>query len=154
MKSLVIAALAIVLLGSYSFVYACRGSKAARTAKAPASPTAVASFVSLPAPTEAVVVCKTVRAVAPLTVCKTVESLAPLTVDVDVDVPVESLGSMHAIHIRGTAIERSTESTGPVSTVVRTAKVAATLGRAFVTTIGAVFGSIVDAALNARAALV
>jgi hypothetical protein len=143
MKSSLIAALALVLLGTYSFVYACRESKPARTAKAPASPSAVASFAALPTPSPDAIV-----------VCKTVQSVAPVTLDVDVDVPVEALGSMRAIHIHGIAIEKAAECANPVDTVRRTAKVAATLGRAFVTTVGAVFGSLVDAALNARAALV
>ena len=42
----------------------------------------------------------------------------------------------------------------PTQTVRRTAKVAATLGRALVTTVGAVVGSLVDAAVGATAGLV
>jgi hypothetical protein len=42
----------------------------------------------------------------------------------------------------------------PTQTVRRTAKVAVTLGRALVTTVGAVVGSLVDAAFDATASLV
>ena len=72
-------------------------------------------------------------------VCKTVQSVAPIAIEVEV--PSEAFHMTRVIHIRGAAAKHAenTEAT-PVGTVIRTAKVAATLGRAFVTTVGAVLG--------------
>jgi len=85
-------------------------------------------------------------------VCKTVQQAAPIAIEVEV--PHERLQMAKVIHIRGAAIQASHDETTAVDTVKRTAKLAATLGRAFVTTIGAVFGSLVDAALSATSSLV
>jgi hypothetical protein len=83
-------------------------------------------------------------------VCKT--TTAPIAIDVDI--PGEALQISRVIHIRGAAVQQSEIGLTPVQTVRRTAKVAATLGRAFVTTVGAVFGSLVDVAVQATASWV
>lgn len=140
MKSSLIAALVLVLVSTYSFVYACRGTRSVQTVSVPTPPTAQVLEVVGPLSADATIVCKTVESVAPVTL--------------DVDLPVGALGSTHVIHVRGIAIEKRADHATTVETVKHTAKVAATLGRAFVTTIGAVWGSLMDALLNARAALV
>ena len=68
-------------------------------------------------------------------VCKA--AIAPIAIDVDI--PGEALRISRVIHIRGAAVQQSEIPLTPVQTVKRTAKVGATLGRAFVTTVGAVF---------------
>lgn len=150
MKNLAIAAsVGTILIGAYSFVYACNDSQsnqAAKTAKASKAVEwyAVASTEGAPA-AETVISEKTV-------VCKTVESVAPIAIELEV--PNEAFQMARVIHIRGAAVKHTETDTTPVGTVIRTAKVAATLGRAFVTTVGAVFGSLVDAAVQATASLV
>ena len=138
---------ATILIGTASSVYACK-AKSTQTASAP-KPTvtyAVESAQAKPAPSANTIDDKFV-------VCKTVAQTAPIAIEVEV--PYERLQMAKVIHIRGAAIQAThQEETTPVYTVKRTVKLAATLGRAFVTTIGAVFGSLVDAAQNATSSLV
>ncbi len=148
MTKLALAALAAtILIGTASSVYACK-SKSAQTAAAHKTTVtyAVASAEATPAPSANTIDDKFV-------VCKTVAQTAPIAIEVEI--PSERLQMAKVIHIRGAAIQATHdyEST-PVDTVKKTVKMAATLGRAFVTTIGAVFGSLVDAAQNATSSLV
>jgi len=79
--------------------------------------------------------------------------MAPIAIEVEV--PAEAFQIARVVHIRGTALKHSVdETTSSVEAVKRAAKVAMTLGRAFVTTVGAVFGSLVDAAVDATSSLV
>jgi hypothetical protein len=82
-----------------------------------------------------------------------VEAYAP-SVTVDVAVPLEHL-QVHRVSLVCTQAQvcDSTRPT-PAQTVKRTARVAATLGRALVTTVGAVVDSLVGAAVDATAGLV
>lgn len=75
-------------------------------------------------------------------------------VTVDVAVPVDHLQVRHVSLVYTT--DMICDSTRPTAgqTAKRTAKVAITLGRAFVTTVGAVVNSLVDAAVGATASLV
>jgi hypothetical protein len=145
MKHIAIAASAVaILVGAYSSVYACNESK---TAKADKARKAVSAF--------AVVAGESVTPRAYVIddksgVCKT--AIAPIAIDVDI--PGDALQISRVIHIRGAAVQQSEIPSTPVQTVKRTARVAATLGRAFVTTVGAVFGSLVDVAVNATASWV
>ncbi len=158
MKNLVIAAsVGTILIGSYSYVYACNKARsthadaAARTSKE-VTVYAVNAAGTVPkgAIDDKVFVCKTVDSTAP--VCKTVASVAPISIEVDV--PTEAFHMTRVIHIRGEAVKHADSVSTPVDTVKRTAKVAATLGRAFITTVGAVFGTLVDAAVSATSSLV
>ena len=146
-KLAIAASAATILIGTASSVYACK-AKSAQTASAhkPTVTYTVESAQVTPAPSPNTIDDKFV-------VCKTVAQTAPIAIEVEV--PHERLQMAKVIHIRGAAIQatREVEST-PVDTVKRTVKLAATLGRAFVTTIGAVFGSLVDAAQSATSSLV
>lgn len=139
------ASVTTILIGFTSSVYACK-AKSAQTASAakPAVTYTVESAQTKPAPSsntidDAFVVCKTVAQTAPIAI--------------EVEVPHERLQMAKVIHIRGAAVQTVHDDTA-VDTVKRTVKLAATLGRAFVTTVGAVFGSLVDAALGATSPLV
>jgi hypothetical protein len=139
----------MILISTYSLVYACNDSKAsrARTAKAAKAPKAAMLYAveaSATAPKVEHVIGQAVS------VCKTVE--APIAIEVDV--PSEAFQIDRVIHIRGAAVKHPETPATPVETVKRTAKVAATLGRALVTTVGAVWGSLFDVAVQATAALV
>jgi hypothetical protein len=74
---------------------------------------------------------------------------------VDVAVPLDHI-RVHRVSMvcSRTRVVFDEPRTAPVETVKRTAKVAATLGRALVTTVCAVVGSLVDAATDATARLV
>lgn len=145
MKRIAIAASAvIVLVGSYSSVYACNKSKTAKAAKAEKQVSAFAVVTGESAAPRAYVIDDKAR------VCKT--ATAPIAIDVDI--PGDALQISRVIHIRGAAVQQSEIPCTPVQTVKRTAKVAATLGRAFVTTVGAVFGSLVDVAVSATSSWV
>ncbi|MCI0452675.1 MAG: hypothetical protein L0Z51_09860 [Candidatus Latescibacteria bacterium] len=150
MRTLATAASAgLILIGAYSHVYACKESKASRAtaaknAKVPKAATWYAVEASASAPKAEYVI-----GVKPV-VCPTVE--APIAIEVDV--PGEAFQMERVIHIRGAAVKHLEAPATPVETVKRTAKVAATLGRAFVTTVGAVWGSLFDVAVQATAALV
>ncbi len=147
MKRLVIAAsVGTILVGAYSIVYACNETRSTQSAQSARAPKA-ATWYAVEATTQAAN-----EIVDKIAVCETVQSVAPITVEVDV--PAEALHMARVIHIRGAAVENPEASTTPVATVKRTVKVAAALGRAFLTTVGAVFGSLVDAALEASASLV
>lgn len=150
MKNLVMAAsVATILIGSYSYVYACKArSNHAAAAKA-AKACKEATWYAVDATGTASKLVIDDKA----SVCKTVQSVAPIAIEVEV--PSEAFHMTRVIHIRGAAVKHAenTEAT-PVGTVIRTAKVAATLGRAFVTTVGAVFGTLVDAAVSATSSLV
>jgi hypothetical protein len=148
MKRFAIAAsVGTILIGTHSFVYAC-GDKA-QTAKAHAPKAAkVATFYVADATT----VVKTAQVIEERVVCKTVEAAAPIAIEVEV--PAEAFNMARVIHIRGAAVQHPETETTAVDSVKRTVKVAQTLGRAFVTTIGAVFGSLVDAAVQATSSLV
>ncbi len=148
MKNSAIAASAgIILIGAYSFVYACNATKAqSADAKAPkAQQEAVWYSVD-----NAGTVSK--HTIDTKVVCKTVQSVAPITIDVDV--PSEAFHMSRVIHISGHAVKHQDAEMTPVDTVRKTAKMAATLGRALVTTVGAVFGTLFDAAVEATASLV
>ncbi|HXV12998.1 MAG TPA: hypothetical protein VEC56_02215 [Candidatus Krumholzibacteria bacterium] len=150
MRTLAIGASAgLILIGAYSLVYACNESKAnrdtaAKAAKAPKAATWYAVEASATTPKVDHVIGH------PVGVCKTVE--APIAIEVDV--PGEAFQMTRVIHIRGAAVKHPEAPATPVDAVKRTAKVAATLGRAFVTTVGAVWGSLFDVAVQATAALV
>jgi hypothetical protein len=75
-------------------------------------------------------------------------------VTVDVAVPLDHV-KIHRVSLVCTP-ESVCDSTQPTAaqSVKRTAKVAKTLGRAFVTTVEAVVGSLVEAAVGATARLV
>lgn len=150
MKNVVMAAsVGAILVGSYSYVYACEArsahAAAAKAAKAACKEVTYYVVDASTAPKHAI------DDQAPL--CKTVQSVAPIAIEVEV--PGEAFHMTRVIHIRGAAVKHveNTEAT-PVETVKRTAKVAATLGRAFITTVGAVFGTLVDAAVSATSSLV
>ncbi len=151
MRRLAIAAsVGMILIGSYSLVYACNKSKASQVTTAkdvnfPKAATWYAVDASVTAP-------KAAHVIDDVVVCKTVEATAPITIEVDV--PGEAFQMARVIHIRGAAVKQPEAPATPVETVKRTAKVAATLGRAFITTVGAVWGSLFDVAVQATAALV
>jgi hypothetical protein len=142
------ASVGTILIASYSYVYACEArsnhAAAAKAAKACKEATWYAVDASGTA---------SKLVIDDKAVCKTVRSVAPIAIEVEV--PGEAFHMTRVIHIRGAAVKHAenTEAT-PVGTVIRTAKVAATLGRAFVTTVGAVFGTLVDAAVSATSSLV
>ena len=147
MKKLAIAAsIGTILIGLTSSVHACK-SKSAQTASAPkpAVTYTVEYAQAQPAPSSNTIDDKAI-------VCKTVEQTAPIAIEVQL--PHERLQMARVIHIRGAAIQSLHSECTTAGTVKRTAKLAATLGRAFVTTIGAVFGTLVDAAVNATSSLV
>ena len=150
MKNLVMAAsVGTILIGSYSYVYACeaRSNHAATAKAAKAHKEATWYAVDASGTASKLVIDDKVA------VCKTVESVAPIAIEVEV--PGEAIHMTRVIHIRGAAVKHAENTnTTPVGTVIRTAKVAATLGRAFVTTVGAVFGTLVDAAVSATSSLV
>lgn len=76
------------------------------------------------------------------------------SVTVDIDVPLDHVRIQRVSMVcTQTMVCDSTKPT-PTQTVRRTAKVAATLGRALVTTVGAVVDSLVEAAVGATASLV
>lgn len=158
MKNLVIAAsVGAILIGSYSYVYACNKARSTHAARAVSTSTEVTVYAVEAAGTvpkgaidDKVFVCKTVESTAP--VCKTVQSVAPIAIELEV--PTEALHMTRVIHIRGAAVQHAETMSTPVDTVKRTAKVAATLGRAFITTVGAVFETLVDAAVSATSSLV
>lgn len=144
MKRLVIAAsVGTILVGTYSLVYACKESH--QTAAKVEKVTQVYLAEAATAP-------RAIQIIDDKAVCKTLESIAPITIEVDV--PAEAMQMTRVIHIRGAAVKHPETEVTAVDTVKRTAKVAATLGRAFVTTVGAVFGSLVDAAVQATSSLV
>ena len=146
MKKLAIAAsVTTILIGFTSSVYACK-AKSAQTASTPkpAVTYTVESAQTQPAPSRNTIDDTFV-------VCKTVAQTAPIAIEVEV--PHERLQMAKVIHIRGAAVQTVRDDTA-VGTVKRTVKLAATLGRAFVTTVGAVFGSLVDAAVDATSPLV
>jgi len=147
MKHIAIVASAVtILVGAYSFVYACNESKSAKAAKAEKTVSAFAVVSSETAAPRAYVIDDRTG------VCKTVDAVSPIAIEVDI--PGEALRISRVIHIRGAAVKHPEIASTPAQTVKRTAKVAATLGRAFVTTVGAVFGSLVDVAVNATASWV
>jgi hypothetical protein len=159
MKNMAIAAsVGTILLGAYSHVYACNQARSAHaTAKASKASKeviwyAVDSAGTLPKLVidDKTFVCKTVETAT--SVCKTVQSVAPIAIEVDV--PSEAFHMTRVIHIQGAAVKHANTESTPVDTVKRTVKVAATLGRAFVTTVGAVFGTLIDAAVAATSSLV
>ena len=144
MKHIAIAASAVtILVGAYSLVYACNESRSAKAGKAATTYSVVAGE------TAASRACAIDAQVA---VCKTVESVSPIAIEVDI--PTEASQIARVIHIRGAAVKHSEIAPSPAQTVKRTAKVAATLGRALVTTVGAIFESLVDVAVHATASLV
>jgi len=149
MKKLAIAAsVGTILIGAHSFVYACNKATASHTAKAPKA-AKVATWYAADASTAP----KPSRVIDDkVFVCKTMESVTPITIEVDV--PAEAFQMARVIHIRGAAVKHPETEVTAVDTVKRTVKVAATLGRAFVTTVGAVFGLLLDAAVQATSALV
>jgi hypothetical protein len=145
MKHIAIAASAVtILFGAYSSVHACNKSKTAKAEKAAVSAFAVVASESV-APRAYVIDDR-------IGVCNTAAAVSPIAIEVDI--PGEALQISRVIHIRGAAVKHSEIAPTPSQTVKRTAKVAATLGRAFVTTVGAVFGSLVDVAVNATASWV
>lgn len=147
MKHIAIAASAVtILFGAYSSVYACNKSKTAKAAHADKAVSAFAVVASESIPPRAYVIDDRAG------VCKTIGAVSPIAIEVDI--PGEALQISRVIHIRGAAVKHSEIASTPTQTVKRTAKVAATLGRAFVTTVGAVFGSLVDVAVNATASWV
>lgn len=75
------------------------------------------------------------------------------SVTVDVAVPLDHM-RVHRVSMVCTRSATDETRATPSQTVRRTAKVAATLGRALVTTVGAVVDSLVDAAVDATASLV
>ena len=130
-RLLTIGLMSLILASFYSFVYACD-----HTNKGIDS--AMASKTLHMATTSNT---KTIRTlvVGATSGCSTVESV----VSFDIDVPGRT--SPQFIHIE------ATDKGTPTSSVVRTAM---TLGRAFVTTVGAVWGSLLDAATERTAFLV
>ncbi len=149
MKRLLMAAsIGTILVGAYSYVYACNeaaSKKSPDTAKAPKAVTWYAADASA-ATTHVLTIDDKV------TVCKTVESVAPIAIEVNV--PGEALKIGRVIHIRGSAVQHAEADDTPVDTVKKSVRVAATLGRALVTTVGAVWSSLIDAAVSATASLV
>ena len=144
-KLAIAASVTTILIGFTTSVYACK-AKSAQTASA-AKPTVtytVESAQTQPAPSPNTIDDTFV-------VCKTVAQTAPIAIEVEV--PHERLQMAKVIHIRGAAVQTVHDDTA-VDTVKRTVKLATTLRRAFVTTVGAVFGSLVDAALGATSPLV
>ena len=144
-KLAIAASVTTILIGFTSSVYACK-AKSAQTASAAKRTVTytVESAQTKPAPSPNTIDDRFV-------VCKTVAQTAPIAIEVEV--PHERLQMAKVIHIRGAAVRPVHDDTA-VDTVKRTVKLAATLGRAFVTTVGAVFGSLVDAALGATSFLV
>lgn len=141
------ASVGTILIGAYSFVYACNESRSKDTAKnGEAKQTTWYAADASTTP-------KSAFAIDTKVVCETVQSMAPIAIEVEV--PAEAFQIARVVHIRGTALKHSVdETTSSVEAVKRAAKVAMTLGRAFVTTVGAVFGSLVDAAVDATSSLV
>jgi len=117
----------LVLLGTHSFVYACDHSAKA-TEAAEATP------------------CKTVRTfVVTANGHATVEPAPVFSFEIDIP------GRITPRYVRIIACEK----TEPVAhSVVRTARAAMTLGRALVTTVEAVVGSLLNAAAERTASLV
>ena len=133
MKRLItIGLMSLVLASAYSFVYACdHSAKAAKASGASAE-----SATTVIAPTDA----KTIRTlvVGATPGCPKAESI----VSFDIDVPGRT--TQRYIHIEAVEIDDK-------PSVLRTAM---TLGRAFVTTIEAVMGSLLDAAADKTASFV
>jgi len=75
-------------------------------------------------------------------------------VTVDVTVPMDHLQVRHVSLVCTQSMMCDSTRPTAVQTARRTAKVAITLGRALVTTVGAVVDSLVDAAVGATASLV
>lgn len=149
MKQIAIAAsVGAILIGAYSFVYACSESKSKQTAKARTTPRAAAWYAA-----DASIAPQPVRVIDDKVVlCKTVASVDPIAIEVDV--PAEAFQMTRRVHIRGAAVQHPETDATPVDAVRRSVKVAATLGRALVTTVGAVFGTLVDAVIQATSSLV
>ena len=145
-KWAIAASVTTILIGSTSSVYACKvkSAQTASTAK-PAVTYKVESAQAAPAPSSNTIDDGFV-------VCKTVTQTAPIAIEVEV--PHERLQMAKVIHIRGAAVQTVHNDDTAVDTVKRTVKLATTLGRALVTTVGAVFGSLVDAAVDATSPLV
>jgi hypothetical protein len=144
MRTLAIAtSVGAILLGAHSNVYACGDKAKAETAQAKAVKPVVwyAADAGTAAPK--------VYQIETKAVCKTVEAVAPI--EVEVEVPGEALNTTRVIHVRGTAIQIDKSKAAPANPVEKTVRVAATLGRALVTTVGAVWGSLIDAAVSATA---
>jgi len=133
MKRLILVGLVTVVVGSiYSSVYACDHSRKSTTATATAPHTKIIRTVVVDATTG----CKSV------TKCKSMDKATVMTFDFDVP------GKTAPQFIRMMERERADASSpSPIRTAV-------TLGRAFVTTVGAVVTSLLDAASHATAFLV
>ena len=82
-----------------------------------------------------------------------VEATVP-SVMVDVAVPLDHIRVERVSLVCTQSMVCDSTRPTPTQTVKRTAKVAMTLGRAFVTTVGAVVDSLVEAAVEATAGLV
>jgi hypothetical protein len=82
-----------------------------------------------------------------------VQAPAP-SLTVDVEFPLDQLRLQHVSMICTRAVVCDELKDTPAQSVRKTARVAATLGRALVTTVGAVMGSLFDAAVEATASLV
>jgi hypothetical protein len=134
MKRLILVGLLAVVVGSiYSFVYACDHSRKSTSATATAPHTKIIRTVVVDATTG----CKSVT-----TSCKSMDKATVMTFDFDVP------GKTAPQFIRMMERERAEAmSPSPIRTAV-------TLGRAFMTTIGAVVTSLLDAASQATAFLV
>lgn len=75
-------------------------------------------------------------------------------ITVDVAVPLDHVKIHRVSMVCSQAMVCDSTKPTPTQTVKRTARVAATLGRALVTTVGAVMDSLVEAAVDATASLV
>jgi hypothetical protein len=132
MKRLItIGLMSLVLASAYSSVYACdHSAKASKAVKASKSTIVTESTNA-----------KTIRTlvVGATTGCQTVESVVAF----DIDIPGRT--SQKYVHLEATETER------PAPSMLKTA---VTLGRALVTTVEAVFASILDAATEKTASLV
>ena len=132
MKRLItIGLMSLVLANAYSSVYACdHSAKASKAVKLSRSTVVTESTNG-----------KTIRTlvVGATTGCPTVESVVAF----DIDVPGRTNPTY--VHLEASNVERPAPSTF---------KTAVTLGRALVTTVGAVFASIVDAATEKTSWLV
>ncbi|HEX5131527.1 MAG TPA: hypothetical protein VFX92_03455 [Candidatus Krumholzibacteria bacterium] len=88
------------------------------------------------------------------------DTATPRTVTVDIEVPLTPVRfhrvTMTCVRttVDGSRTVCESVQQSPIQSVRHKARVAATLGRALVTTVGAVVGTLVDAAVEASAALV
>jgi hypothetical protein len=132
MKRLVtIGLMALVVATAYSSVYACDHSAKASKAAKVSKPTAVTETTNG----------KTIRTlvVGATTGCQAVESVVAF----DIDVPGRTIQKY--VHLEATETQR------PAPSAIKTA---VTLGRALVTTVEAVFASIIEAATEKTSRLV